>query len=148
MSDEKQYHKVMSVDKSCYCIEEIVRESPVGSFGGWLKDDNSWLPFTFWKVRKGETVIATPEEVEAYRERFNATTNSGKAQTIMDNEKQLEKVLKSFGFDDRQIKEVKLAMIYAYQEDENGELAFAHGTVGHNQLMIIAKLAACLMGKS
>lgn len=38
--------------------------------------------------------------------------------------------------DERQLKELKLAIIYA--ED------FHHGTTGHNQLMLIAKLAEIL----
>ena len=36
-------------------------------------------------------------------------------------------------FDERELKEIKLSLIYADQ--------FAHGTAGHNRLMLIAKLA-------
>ena len=35
--------------------------------------------------------------------------------------------------DERELKEIKLALIYADQ--------FAHGTAGHNRLILIAKLA-------
>ena len=44
-------------------------------------------------------------------------------------------------FDERQLKEIDLAVIYARD--------FHHGTTGHNALMIIAKMAALLdLGES
>lgn len=39
-------------------------------------------------------------------------------------------------FTDRELKEIDFAKVYAEQ--------FAHGTTGHNQLLIIAKLAGLL----
>jgi len=54
------------------------------------------------------------------------------------------RTLEKLGFDDRQIKEVKLAHTYHHALDPDGTPSFLHGTTGHNQLIIIAKLANLL----
>jgi len=56
------YHKTVSIDGKFYYIEELGLDAR-----GWLADNGDWYPFAFWKIRKGETTIANPDEVEAYR---------------------------------------------------------------------------------
>lgn len=53
----------------------------------------------------------------------------------------MEKPIESWesNFTEREMKEIKLAEVYARD--------FAHGTTGHNALMIIAKMAALLNGQ-
>jgi hypothetical protein len=51
----------------------------------------------------------------------------------------IEKMLRAQGFDDRQIKEIKWSEKYD-EKDETGQSLFAHGTTGHNQMLVIAKL--------
>ncbi len=51
----------------------------------------------------------------------------------------IERLLREKGLDDRQLKEVKWAEKYA-EKDNEGNPLFAHGTAGHNQLLVIAKL--------
>lgn len=76
LQKRRKYTKIESLDGKYFYIEELAfanaRERSTGGMGWTSYDGREWLPFAFWKVKKGVTTQATYEEVELYRERIEA----------------------------------------------------------------------------